>query len=136
MSDTIPQLDGDWFVKEDSKFENYKNSNGGGWVVTSEYAYKGSYPDAYYPLQSRGEEFMTEVVKPRFEKINKMAVWISHDMLVVPLVAFCTEGKANLRYYDTKQWINYLAGVAIIMGVDGSIRYVPVKGLDSGTMTM
>lgn len=136
VSDTIPQLDGDWFVKDDSKFENYKNSNGGGWVVTSEYAYKGSYPDAYYPLQSRGEEFMTEVVKPRFEKINKMAVWISHDMLVVPLVAFCTEGKANLRYYDTKQWINYLAGVAIIMGVDGSIRYVPVKGLDSGTMTM
>ena len=136
VSDTIPQLDGDWFVKDDSKFENYKNNNGGGWVVTSEYAYKGSYPDAYYPLQTRGEEFITEVVKPRFEKVNKMAVWISHDMLVVPLVAFCTEGKANLRYFDTKQWINYLAGMAIIMGADGTLRYVPVKGLDSGTMTM
>jgi hypothetical protein len=26
--------------------------------------------------------------------------------------------------------------VAIIMGSDGKIRYVPVKGLESGTMTM
>ncbi|SIO40993.1 hypothetical protein SAMN05720758_2757 [Fibrobacter sp. UWB11] len=135
-NDTIPQLDGEWFVKDNDKFENYKNSNGGGWVVTSEYAYKGNYSDAYYPLKSRGEEFMTEVVVPRFEKVSKMAVWISHDMLVVPLTAFCTEGKVNLRYFDTKQWINYLAGVAIIMGVDGTLRYVPVKGLPSGTMTM
>ena len=135
-NDTIPELDGEWFVKDDAKFENYKNNNGGGWVVTSEYAYKGSYSDAYYPLKSRGEEFMAEVVKPRFEKVSRMAVWISHDMLVVPLAAFCTDGKVNLRYFDTKQWVNYLAGVAIIMGVDGTLRYVPVKGLASGTMTM
>ena len=136
VSDTIPELDGAWFEKDESKFENYKNSDGGGWVVTSAYAYKGSYTDAFYPLKSRGEEFITEVVKPRFEKVNKVAVWISHDMLVVPLAVFCTDGKVNLRYFDTKQWINYLAGVAIIMGADGSIRYVPVKGLSSGTMTM
>ena len=135
-SDTIPDLDGAWFEKDESKFENYKNSDGGGWVVTSAYAYKGSYTDAFYPLKSRGEEFITEVVKPRFEKVNKVAVWISHDMLVVPLAVYCTEGKVNLRYFDTKQWINYLAGVAIIMGANGSIRYVPVKGLSSGTMTM
>ena len=42
----------------------------------------------------------------------------------------------NLRYFDTKSWINYLAGIAIIMGTDGKLRYVPVKGLSSGTMTM
>ena len=135
-SDTIPELDGGWFVKDESKFENYKNSNGGGWVVTSEYAYKGSYSDAYYPLKTRGEEFITEVVMPRFGTVSKMAVWISHDMMVVPLTAYCTNGKVNLRYFDTKQWINYLAGIAIIMGVDGTLRYVPVKGLASGTMTM
>ena len=135
-NDTIPELDGEWFVKDESKFEEYKNSDGGGWVVTSAYAYRGSYSDAFYPMKSRGDEYIAEVVKPRFDKVNKVAVWISHDMLVVPLVVYCTEGKVNLRYFDTKQWINYLAGVAIIMGTDGSIRYVPVKGLSSGTMTM
>lgn len=135
-NDTLPELNGDWFVKDENKFESYKNSNGGGWVVASEYAYKGSYSDAYYPLQSRGEEFMTEIVKPRFAKVNRVGVWISHDMMVVPLTAFCTNGKANLRYFDTKQWVNYLAGVAIILGIDGTLRYEPVKGLSSGTMTM
>ena len=135
-NDTIPDIDGEWFVKNETKFEEYKNSNGGGWFVTSEYAYRGSYSDAFYPLKSRGDEFISEVVKPRFDKVNKVAVWISHDMLVVPLAVYCTEGKVNLRYFDTKQWINYLAGVAIIMGADGTIRYVPVRGLDSGTMTM
>ena len=119
-NDTLPELDGDWFVKDENKFETYKNNNGGGWVVASEYAYKGSYSDAYYPLQSRGEEFMTEIVKPRFANVNRVGVWISHDMMVVPLTAFCTNGKANLRYFDTKQWINYLAGVAIILGTDGT----------------
>lgn len=136
VSDTIPELDGAWFVKSESKLEDYKNSDGGGWVVTSAYVYKGSYSDAFYPLKSRGEEFITEVVKPRFENVGKVAVWISHDMLVVPLAAYCTNGKVNLRYFDTKQWINYLAGIAVIMGTDGSLRYVPVKGLNSGTMTM
>ena len=29
-----------------------------------------------------------------------------------------------------------LAGVAIILGTDGTLRYEPVKGLSSGTMTM
>ena len=135
-NDTLPELDGEWFVKDESKFETYKNNNGGGWVVASEYAYKGSYSDAYYPLQSRGEEFMTDIVKPRFAKVNRVGVWISHDMMVVPLTAFATNGKANLRYFDTKQWINYLAGVAIILGADGTLRYEPVKGLKSGTMTM
>ena len=73
---------------------------------------------------------------PRFSSVKRVAVWISHDMLVVPLAVATTNKKVNLRYFETKQWINYLAGVAIIMGTDGKLRYVPVKGLDTGTMTM
>jgi hypothetical protein len=61
---------------------------------------------------------------------------ISHDTFVVPFTAYCTNRKVNLRYFDTKLWVNYLAGVAIIMDASGKMRYVPVKGLDSGTMTM
>jgi len=133
---TIEDLDGEWFVKNDTKFENYKNSDGGGWVVTSAYVYKAMYSDAFYDFDSRGEEFMTTVVKPRFSEISRIGVWISHDMLVMPLAAYGSNKKVNLRYFDTKQWINYLAGLAIILGTDGKLRYVPVKGLSSGTMTM
>ena len=136
VSDTIPELDGEWFVKDETKFENYKNSNDGGWTVTSSYVYKGSFADAFYDLETYNDKFIKEVVEPGFAKVNRVAVWISHDMLVVPLTAACTNKKVNLRYFETKQWINYLAGVAIIKGKDGKLRYVPVKGLDSGTMTM
>ena len=133
---TIEELDGAWFVKDDSKLENYKSSDGGGWVVTSAYAYQGKYSDAFYDLDKRGEEFINTVVMPRFADINRIGVWISHDMLVVPLAVYATNKKVNLRYFDTKQWINYLAGVAIILDSNGIARYVPVKGLASGTMTL
>ena len=136
VSDTIKDLDGEWYVKDNTKLENYKNSDGGGWVVASAYAYKGAYSDAYYDFETRSEEFLNDVVKPRFSSVNRVAVWISHDMFVAPITAYCTNKKVNLRYFDTKQWINYLAGIAIIMGTDGKLRYVPVKGISSGTMTM
>ena len=137
VSDTIADLDGEWYVKNDSKFENYKNSDGGGWTVVSAYAYKGAYPDAFYDFESRSEEFIEKVVKPGFTRVNnRVQVWISHDVLVTPITVYCTNKKVNLRYFDTKRWINYLAGIAIIMDGSGKIRYVPVRGLDNGTMTM
>ena len=133
---TIEDLDGEWYIKDDSKLEQYKSSDGGGWVVASAYAYKGMYTDAYYDLEDYSEKYVTEVIKPHFKEVSRVGVFISHDMFVVPFTAYFTDKKVNLRYFDTKQWINYLAGLAIIMGSDGKIRYVPVRGLDSGTMTM
>ena len=96
---------------------------------------------------------------PRFADINRIGVWISHDMLVVPLAVYATSKKVNLRYFDTKQWINYLAGVANVATAAGMqnieaaageffgakelaladkeyAAMIPVKGLASGTMTM
>ena len=133
---TLEDLDGEWYVKDNNKLESYKSSNGGGWVVASEYAYKGSYTDAFYDLEDYSDKYIKEIIKPEFANVKKVGVFISHDMFVVPLTAYFTNKKVNLRYFDTKQWINYLAGLAIIMGKDGTIRYVPVRGLDSGTMTM
>jgi broad specificity phosphatase PhoE len=133
---TIEALDGEWYVKDNSKLEQHKSSDGGGWVVASAYAYKGAYTDAFYDLATYSENFITEIIKPEFKNVKRVGVFISHDMFVVPLTAYYTDKKVNLRYFETKQWINYLAGLAIILGTDGTIRYVPVRGLDSGTMTM
>ena len=137
VSDTIAELDGEWYVKDESKFENHKNSDGGGWTVVSAYAYKGAYTDAFYDFNTRSEAFLDEIVKPGFARVNnRVQVWISHDVLVTPVTVYCTNKKVNLRYFDTKRWINYLAGIAIIMDSSGKLRYVPVRGLDNGTMTM
>lgn len=134
--DTMEVLDGEWYVKDNAKLENYRNSDGGGWVVISAYAYQGRYSDAFYDLDEYSEKFITEVVKPAFAKANRMSVWISHDTFVEPFTVYVSDKKVNLRYFDTKRWINYLAGVAVIMDAKGSIRMVPVKGLDNGSMTM
>ena len=134
---TIADLDGEWYVKNESNYESCKSSNGGGWEATSAYAYKGGIcPGVYYDFETRSEEFITDLVKPEFAKVNRVGVWISHDMFVVPITVYGTNKKVNLRYFDTKQWIYYLAGLAVIMDTSGNIRYVPVKGLDTGTMTM
>ena len=134
---TIADLDGEWYVKDESKYESCKSNNGGGWQATSAYAYKGGIcPGVYYDFETRSEEFISEIVKPHFADVNRVGIWISHDTFVVPITVYGTNKKVNLRYFDTKQWIYYLAGIAIIMDSKGGIRYVPVKGLDKATMTM
>jgi hypothetical protein len=53
---------------------------------------------------------------------------------MVPLVVYCTNFKANLRKYSGGKWLNYLAGIAIIVDELGNRRYIPVKSLDSAYM--
>ena len=66
--------------------------------------------------------------------MKRVNIMCTHDYLVVPLLAYVTDGHANVRYYEKWRWVNYLSGVAMIISADGSVRYVPVKGLESGTM--
>ena len=134
--DSLPFLNGDWYVKNSTRLEEYRNSDGGGWVVFSKYAYQGGYTDALYDLDTRSEEYIKENVVPYIPNMKRVNVLISHDQLVMPLVVYCTQKRVNLRYFDNQRWINYLAGVAIIVNSKGDIRYEPVRGLESGSMTM
>jgi len=126
-------LDGNWFVQDDAKFEEYKNTSGGGWVVVSKYAYTGEFADAFYVLADRAEEFVTKHVLPSVEG-QKLSIMATHDTFLVPFVVYATSGTVDVKHYETGRWLNYLAGVAIIIGEDGSIRYLPTKGLASGIM--
>lgn len=132
--DSLPFLNGDWFVKDADKLEKYRNSDGGGWVVFSKYAYQGGYTDALYNLQDRAEELIYDEIIPNLPNMKRVSFLISHDQMVLPLAVYSTEGKLNLRYFENQNWINYLAGVAIIVNGKGDVRLVPVKGLDSGIM--
>jgi len=48
------------------------------------------------------------------------------------MVIYITNRQLEMRYHDDKSWLNFLAGVAIIVKADGTRKYVPLKGLDSG----
>ena len=132
--DILPYMDGAWYVKDEAKANDYVNSDGGGWVVYSKYAFTGAYEDAFYDLKTRSEELIKGNILAYIPTMKRVNFMCTHDYLVVPLLAYTTNGHANVRYYEKWRWVNYLSGVAMIISPDGSIRYVPVKGLESGTM--
>ena len=131
--DILPYMDGSWYVKDGAKANDYTNADGG-WVVYSKYAFTGAYEDAFYDLKTRSEELLKDNILGNISTMKRVNFMCTHDYLVVPLLAYTTSGHANVRYYEKWRWVNYLSGVAMIISPDGSIRYVPVKGLESGTM--
>ena len=132
--DILPYMDGAWYVKDSDKVSSYMDSDGGGWVVYSKYGFTGAYDDAFYDLKTRSEELLKDSILAKLPTMKRVNFMCTHDYLVVPLLAYVTNGHANVRYYEKWKWVNYLSGVAMIISPDGSIRYVPVKGLESGTM--
>lgn len=129
----LPGLDGDWYVEDSEKADKYSDSYGG-WEVFSKYAFEGDFDDAFYDLESRSEQLLENEILANLSNMNRVNILCTHDYLVVPLLAYITDGHANLRYYEKHKWVNYLAGVAMIISPDGSVRYEPVKGLETGLM--
>lgn len=122
-------LDGNWYVKAgEPGIEN----------LTS-WAYRGTPAGNFYDLELRSQEFITNYILANQYKLNKVSFYISHDMMVLPLTVYASQKKVDLRYFDvqgTRNWLNFLAGVAVIYNTAGKVRYVPVRGLDSGTMKL
>lgn len=130
----LSYMNGDWYVKDADKADAYVNSDGGGWVVYSKYGFTGAYPDAFYDLETRSEQLLKDQILANIGSMKRVNVMCTHDYLVVPLLAYTSDGHANVRYYEKYHWVNYMAGVAMIISADGSVRYVPVKGLETGIM--
>lgn len=130
----LSYMNGDWYVKDADKADAYVKSDGGGWVVYSKYGFTGAYPDAFYDLETRSEQLLKDEILANIGSMKRVNVMCTHDYLVVPLLAYTSDGHANVRYYEKYHWVNYMAGVAMIISADGSVRYVPVKGLETGIM--
>jgi hypothetical protein len=103
-------------------------------VVYSKYGFTGAYSDAFYDLETRSEQLLKDEILANIAGMKRVNVMCTHDYLVVPLLAYTTDGHANVRYFEKYRWVNYMAGVAMIISADGSVRYVPVKGLETGIM--
>jgi hypothetical protein len=98
------------------------------------WAYEGGYPDALYELEPRAEEFMQKVILKNLSKWKRVSIMVSHDILVMPLAVFGSNKKVALKYHEDYHWINYIAGLAIIADSQNNLRYIPVKGADSGVI--
>ena len=137
----LKELNGGWFEKDHAKVEEYNATVSSSYDVVSRWAYN-EYPDptvnyneGFYDLMERGAQFMNEVILAKVVPQSRISVVVSHDQMLYPLTIFATNRMLEMKHHEDKSWLNFLAGVAVIVHADGSIKYVPVMGLDEGTMS-
>lgn len=127
--EVLDGLDGNWYIKTgEPGVENL-----------TRWAYTGSPAGNFYYLDNRSQEFVSNFILDKRSSLRKVNFYISHDMMVLPLTVYGSQGKVDLRFFDVqgnRNWLNFLAGTAVIFNSAGTIRYVPVRGLDSGTMKL
>ncbi len=133
IHDTIPELTGGWFVKDQELRESYYRRDTNSNAIVALWAYDGMFADAFYDLEERSLEVIHNYLIKDYAEMPKAKVIISHDEFVVPLIAWATNKTASIRFKEGRWWINYLTGVAIIVNSNNEIRYIGIKGLDSAT---
>ena len=136
VSDTISQLTGGWFVKDEDLRDQYvaetgKDTNTS--VIVSLWAYDGQFADAFYDLEERSLEVINTYLIKDYAEMPKAKVIISHDEFVVPLIAWATNKTASIRYKRGRWWVNYLTGLASIVNSKNEVRYIGIKGLETAT---
>ena len=141
---TLPKLitnydiTGNWFLKisADSlaKQATALGLKGSSIELMARWAYEGGYPETFYEMEPRAQEFMQEVILKNLSKWKRVTIMVSHDIFVMPLAVFGSQKKVALKYYEDYHWINYIAGLAIIVDAQKNLRYIPVKGAESGVI--
>ena len=119
-----------------------ENDDGKGLIA--KWAAEGGYTDVFYDLAPRSSELLEDYLFPALDMSGKrFGVFISHDMIIIPLVSYVSEQRITFNYYkavtgksEGDNWLNYLAGIAVIIKSDGSRMFYAVKGLESGTMEL
>ncbi len=141
---TLPKLitnydiTGNWFLKisADSlaKQATALGLKGSSIELMARWAYEGGYPEIFYEMEPRAQEFMQMVIQKNLSKWKRVTIMVSHDIFVMPLAVFGSQKKVALKYYEDYHWINYIAGLAIIVDAQNNLRYIPVKGAESGVI--
>ena len=137
LADTLSVLNDGWFIKNQSAYNSVSWQAGGAFNLLSRWAYEGRYTNAFYDLAERSSELIEQHLIPALEKSGKsIGVFVSHDVMLLPLIAYVSDGNIDLKYYISSEnrWVNYLAGFAVVIKPDGTKVFYAVKGLNSGTM--
>ena len=85
--------------------------------------------EAFAPLAARSEEMLAMMLEKGDARFN---IFATHDAWVVPcLTHFCK------MTFTPQRWMNYLTGMAVVMGADAKTprRIVPMTGLETGWLS-
>lgn len=134
-ADTIPALKDGWFRKDKDILAAYKvqdsikNEN----VMYAAWAYEGKYADAFYDLEERSLELINNYLISDYTSMPKYTLVASHDQVLMPLTVWATGKQIDLKLHNVeapRNWLNYIAGIAIIINEKNELRYAPIKGMD------
>ena len=131
-------ITGNWFLRISADslaaYATTLGMKGSSVELMAHWAYGEAYPDALYELDPKAEEFMKSVILKNLSKWKRVSIMVSHDIFVMPLTVYGSQRKVALKYHEDYHWINYIAGLAIIVDSNNGLRYIPVKGAESGVI--
>lgn len=133
-------LEESYVIKNQSAFDNNcRNQFDWGWSPYTYYAFEENVSqgckNAFYDADDR----LAELVQSHFtyDKMHDITIAISHDKLLIPFVIAASKRQIDLRFHkhenQDKQfnyWINYLTGLAVIVGPTESPLILPTTALD------
>ena len=85
--------------------------------------------EATTKLVTLANQFTQEIIALADKKLN---VFVTHDYFLVPLVAAMTDVK--LSKTDSNKWLNYEAGLGIILHNDNTFEVFPIRCKSNGYM--
>lgn len=130
--DTSSLFSSEIFIQDTAKFKEYNSNGGSSKMTVAKWAYNGEFADAFFDIATTSEQVITDAFSLVQGRIN---VICTHDEFLLPLIVYFSEGKADLRIFEegkNRYWLNFLAGIAVIIDDQGNRRIYPIKGLDSG----
>ena len=114
-------LNGSYFLTVSSdSLDSYARGKGGSWKVVSAYAFGESFHVEtlnlhFYDLFERGNQFVMENIVANMPKWKRVSVLVSHDVLLEPLVVYASNRQADVNFYRSARWVNYLSGIAVVL---------------------
>lgn len=140
VHDTVSFVSGSWYVKDEDMYDGFMDTSTTKLNVktlVSDWAYTGRYGEAFYDLGERSEELISTYLAPGYENMLKYHLICTHDDFVLPMAVYLTDKKVALKFHDKtvpkeKNWINYIAGIAIVLNDKNERRVYAVKGMDEG----
>ena len=85
--------------------------------------------EATEKLTALANQFTQEIITLADKRLN---IFITHDYYLVPLVAAMTDIKCSKS--DSSKWLNYEAGLGIILHSDNTFEAFPIRCKSNGYM--
>ena len=139
---TMEEINGGYFLTVPSdSLDAMVSKRGGSFKYVAMWCYEQPFPTLlvnlglpgyFYDLMERGDQFVNEVVLANLPYWKRVNVLITHDLLTEPLAVYASNRTVDLKTYESYRWINYIAGVTVIVTADNKVVVLPTRGVERG----